>query len=164
MMKKEHWITLLFGSMLCYSMYNWFFTIYDIFSSSYPRVPRRLAVNFLITLTGIACLIQYYASDFKRTQFLRAHFIYTSVSFAFGIFMNTLFWITNVEQREHTQIRLIITVAELAIVLFALKTLTSQRTPSTEVKPSDEGTVVSHYVPAELTHRFFNRVLDLALL
>lgn len=163
-MKKEYWVTLLFGSMLCYSMYNWSYTIYDIISSSYPRVPWRLAVNFVITLTAIAALIQYYVSDFRRTQLLRMNLIYLLVSFTIGIFMNVLFWIANVEQREHTQIRLIITVVEWAVVIFAMKTLTAQRTPTTEIKPNEEGTIVSHYVPAELTHRFFNRVLDLALL
>lgn len=173
-MKKEHWITLLFGAFFSYSLYSWGVTIYQLYSTSYyhvlastfPGMLVRQVVSFMITLTGMAALIQFYTSGFRRTQFFRAYLIFIMLSSALYILMNGVILLINPGQIGDMRtmlLMMVVATGSLIVYVFTLKTLTSRRLPQVEIKTNEDGTLVSHYLPATLTRRFLNRAFDMLL-
>ncbi|MBA4144954.1 MAG: hypothetical protein C0523_04265 [Cytophaga sp.] len=164
-MKKEQIVALLLSSVFAYRTIRWLITIYQT-SMEYHYIRMETILHFGLHLAGIAALIQYFATAYKRSQFLRAYLVYLIVIISVDLIISSLILTTSLEESNRTA-RLTAYVIELVEIILScllLSFLKNNRTPQLSITKNENGEPVSHYIPASLLQRFFNRVLDIALL
>jgi len=162
-MKKEQWISLLLGLFFVYSLYRWSTSFYSMFTRESFHFSFQLWINFSVFIAGVVALVQFYTSGFLRSQFLRAYLIYMLASVPINLIFTLSMFPFN-ESDNFLFVRLGILLGELIVTIIALDMLKDRRTPQVSATRNEEGEVTSHYIPSELHKRFFNRVLDVALL